>query len=145
MSGSVCIVLIGACKPPIKYIPVTTTEQEIITLHDTIIRFQPVIYRDSIVTRDTVSLLTNEYATSYASWTGKELSHSLNINNREIPVRLQYIEKEKRVEIPAPYPVEVIKYQDKTLTLWQRIRIGMGNLFLWLFPLFCGWKLKKRW
>lgn len=132
-----------SCKPHIKYVPVTVTEKMVETIRDTVITFRPVIYRDTITTGDTISFVENEYAQSYARWTGGELSHSLKMKDQDIPIKVQYIEKEKTVEVPTPYPVEVIKEVEKELNLWQKIKIKVGGMALAFISILGIWKIRK--
>lgn len=112
------------------YIPVEQKVTETVTLHDTIIQYQLDIIHDSIVTPDTISYLENKYSESYAKWNNGNLNHSLRTKDISLPVKVQYVEKEKQVEVPVPYPVEQIKYIEKELTWWQATSMWLGNILL---------------
>ena len=41
--------------------------------------------------------------------------------------------------IPVPYPVEVVKDVEKSLTWWQQFRLGAGTLFIYIIALCLLW------
>lgn len=112
------------------YVPVEQKTIETVTLHDTIVEVKLDLIRDSIITPDTISYIENKYAYSAAKWSNGLLYHSLNMKDYFQPVKLQFIEKERWVEVPAPYPVEVIKKVERELSLWQRLSMWLGNIAL---------------
>jgi len=112
------------------YIPVEHKTIETVTLRDTIVQVKLDVIHDSVIIPDTISNLENKYATSYAAWSQGKLRHSLNSKPVSLPVKVQYVEKENRIEIPQPYPVEVVKYVERELTWWQKMNIWMGKFVL---------------
>ena len=98
------ILLIGCTKRI--YVPVTSYHTITETLHDTIIDVKLDVIRDSIITDDTISVLSNKYATTTALWSNNKLYHSLSINDVSIPVRIEYKDRTVIDSIQIPYPVK---------------------------------------
>lgn len=120
------MVVTCSCKTRTVYMPFETKVLDSIVYHDTTFHEKLIPYRDSVAIPDTVSVLSNPYAYSYARWNNGVLHHSLGIYPyASVTVRVPYfIEKIRRIEVPKPYPVE------KDLTKWQRAKIELGG---WAF------------
>jgi len=138
----IALLFVGCKTTKTVYVPVETIRTEIQTVHDTIVNVKLDVLRDSIVTNDTLSILSNKYSYSSAMWSKGLLSHSLSIKDIKIPVKVQYINISKVDSIQIPYPVEkVVKVN--YLTDWQRFRIRVLN---WLFIGLCLygiWRFRK--
>lgn len=119
-------VAICSCKTRTVYLPFETKTLDSIVYNDTTFREKLIPYKDSVAIPDTVSILSNPYAYSYARWSNGILHHSLGIYPfASVIVKVPYfMEKIRRIEIPKPYPVE------KELTKWQQIKIELGG---WAF------------
>lgn len=128
------MVAICSCKTRTVYLPLETKILDSIIYHDTTFREKLIPYRDSVAIPDTVSVLSNPYAYSYARWSNGMLHHSLGIYPfASVIVKVPYfMEKIRRIEIPKPYPVE------KELTKWQQIKVELGG---WAFGILIAWAL----
>lgn len=111
------------------YVPIEKVRIERQTVHDTIIDVKLDVLRDSIVTKDTISILSNKYAISSAKWSNNTLYHSLSTKDIHIPVKIQYVNTYISDTIQVPYKVEVLK-EVNILTAWQIIRIKIFNLMI---------------
>lgn len=98
------IILVGCTKKI--YVPVNSYHTITETVHDTIVDVKLDVIRDSIITDDTISVLSNKYATTTAIWANNRLSHSLTIKDITIPVKVEYKEKIINDSIQIPYPVK---------------------------------------
>lgn len=94
--------------------------------------------RDSIWLHD--SIYMHEYQKGDTCYIMRDRWHTKYIEN--ILHDTTYISK--RDTIPCPYPVEV--EVEKKLTWWQRFRLSMANVILWVL-LICGiaWGVKLYW
>lgn len=122
-----CLLL--GCKTKTVYVPVKETSVETVTIRDTIIEMRLEYIRDSVVTSDSLSLLSNRYAYSYAEMKEGQLHHSLSTwPDAILPVKVQYIDRLRVDSIPAPYPVEVIRKVEKDLNWWHQLRMRIGEI-----------------
>ncbi len=99
---------------------------EVKTVHDTAYLELPVIV-DRVVTVDTSSVLENKYAKSEASVSGGVLSHSLETKPVKQPV---IVESREIVRDSIVYRDRIVKediYIEKSLTRWQKFRLGLGG------------------
>ncbi len=123
--------IVTGCKTRTVYVPVKQTSVEVVTLRDTVIKTGMEYYRDTIITPDTISFLSNPYGFSWAEAKEGKLHHSLSSwPDSVIPVRIQYLEKIRIDSIPVPYSIEVPVYKTKEISLWQKIRIKLGEFAL---------------
>ncbi len=118
--------LVMGCSKRV-YVPMESKITEAVTLRDTVLDVRLERVRDSVVVVDTVSFLENMYAFSFAKWDSGRLHHSLGMKGVDIPVRVKYVEREKRVEIPMAYPVEVVRVVEKDLGWWGKLTMFLGN------------------
>jgi len=126
----VLLTLLG-CRTKTVYVPVKQTTRETVTVRDTVVDTRLAYYRDTVITPDTISFLSNPYSFSWAETKEGKLHHSLSSwPDTFIPVKTLYIEKIIVDSIPAPYPVEVAVYKEKDLSGWQRIRMRLGEFAL---------------
>lgn len=120
------------------YVPVESKVTEIVTLHDTTVVVKLVPYKDSvdIIAPNTgmikPSYLYNEYAYSYASYSGGILHHSLGIfptakilHNMQIPT-VKRLEQKTQIQPVVSKPE--VKYINK-LHRWQKYLIWCGVAF----------------
>lgn len=128
------ILLVGCTKKI--YVPVNSYHTITETLHDTIIDVKLDVIRDSIITDDTISVLSNKYSKTTAKWSNNRLYHSLSINDITIPVRIEYKDRTVIDSIQVPYPVkgDPIKMP---LNWYEKIcvygfTIIIGTFFSWL-------------
>jgi hypothetical protein len=118
-----------------EYVPLETRTTEYVTVHDTTVLVPIPAAQDTIASPDTVSYLHNDYAYSWARYSGGLLSHSLSIKPGaslivEVP---HYEERVKYVEKPVlqTQRIEV----EKKLTLWQKCKLWAGEPMLALLVL----------
>jgi len=116
------IELLIGCSP-IRYIPVGTITSTTTVLRDTIIKTKLVPYNDSIVTKDTLSILRNTYAESMASYSDGFLTHTLKTTPSDIALKVSLPTVTKKISAEVPLLVE------KSLSLWQKIKIKFGGYF----------------
>ena len=125
-----------------KYIPVETKITVKETVRDTvvIVKTEKEYVREN--TQDTASTVETKYAKSTAVWHGNSrmLEHTIENKENGIPVRIQYIDHEVEVKVPAPYPVEVEVPVDRPVRMplrwWERILqyagvAALGGGVLW--------------
>ena len=125
-----------------KYIPVETKITVKETVRDTvvIVKTEKEYVREN--TQDTASTVETKYAKSTAVWHGNSrmLEHTIENKENSIPVRIQYIDHEVEVKVPAPYPVEVEVPVDRPVRMplrwWERILqyagvAALGGGVLW--------------
>lgn len=138
------LILINACARKV-YVPVEHKTIETVTLHDTVVKIQLDVIRDSVVMPDTISYLQNKYAESWVKCSEGNLHHSLSSKNTTLPINIQYKEIEKITEVPTPYPVEVVKYVEQKLSWWQKSTMWLGQIILASGALILAiWILKKK-
>ena len=93
---------------------------------------------EKIVTRDTVSHLENRWAKSDASVSGGFLSHSLSSIPRIIEIPVEHIVTDTLIVQKEAQISTQTKYVEKSLTWWQRFRMGA---FWWLVAAcIIGWR-----
>ena len=108
---------------------ITETRVETVFQTDTVFLEVPRIV-EKIVTKDTVSVLENEYAKSEASLSDGLLAHSLETKPIQQPVEIQT----KIVYRDSVLFKDVVVYEtvevEKELTGWQSFKMKMGGWFL---------------
>ena len=108
---------------------ITETRVETVFQTDTVFLEVPRIV-EKIVTKDTVSVLENEYAKSEASLSDGLLAHSLEPKPVQQPVEVQT----KIVYRDSVVFKDVVVYEtvevEKELTGWQTFKMKMGGWFL---------------
>ena len=113
---------------------VTETRIETVFQTDTVFLEVPQIV-ERIVTKDTVSVLENEFAKSAASVSDGLLSHSLETKPVKKPVEVQT----KIVYRDSVIFKDVVVYEtievEKELTGWQSFKMKMGGWFLGILSL----------
>ena len=124
---SVLVILLASavcsCRS-VRYVPVETVRVDSTVVHDTLMDVQLIPYKDSIVTRDTSSFLSNPYAYSWARWSDGMLHHSLGIwpfatTQVEVPYFI-----DRYVTVTKPQIVEV----EKKLSRWQQFKQDVGGV-----------------
>lgn len=136
------LLLIGCGTTKTVYVPVSSVHTEYQTIHDTIVNVKLDVLRDSVVTKDTLSILNNKYAISIARWSNGTLFHSLRSKDVQIPVNVQYTDKLVIDSIPVPYKVEVPK-QVNILTAWQKFQIRWFKIICGAFLIYFCWTKRK--
>lgn len=126
------VLFLAGCKSPhevVKEVTVIETHDSIHYVHDTLY-FDVPAQSAEVVTRDSVSVLENDYAVSQVK-VNKDgtLSHKLATKPQSVPVpfekpvetKTQVIYRDRDVEVPMPV--------EKPLTPWEKFRL---NAFWWL-------------
>ena len=124
---SVLVILLASavcsCRS-VRYVPVETVRVDSTVVHDTLMDVQLIPYKDSIVTRDTSSFLSNPYAYSWARWSDGMLHHSLGIwpfatTQVEVPY---FIDRYVTVTKPQIVEVEIL------LSRWHQFKQDVGGV-----------------
>lgn len=138
--------MITGCKTKTVFIPLKETSIEVVTLRDTVIKAEMAYYRDTIVTPDTISFLSNPYGFSWVEAKEGRLHHSLSSwPDSIIPVKIKYMEKIRIDSIPVPYTIEVPMYTEKPLSTWDKIRLRTGEVVMVAAILaLLGWLVVRR-
>lgn len=136
------LLLIGCRSIKTVYVPVESVKVITTTVHDTLVQLKLDVLHDSIVTKDTLSVLSNKYAYSSAMWSNGMLSHSLSIKDVQIPIRVQYINTNTVDSVQVPYSVETIK-EVNFLTDWQRFRLLVLDWLFIALALYGLWRFRK--
>ena len=113
---------------------VTETRIETVFQTDTVFLEVPQIV-ERIVTKDTVSVLENEFAKSAASVSDGLLSHSLETKQIQKPVEVQTKIVYRDSVIVQDRVVTEIQEVEKELTGWQSFKMKMGGWFLGILSL----------
>ena len=108
---------------------ITETRIETVFQTDTVFLEVPQIV-ERIVTKDTVSVLENEFAKSAASVSDGLLSHSLETKPVQKPVEVQTKIVYRDSVIVQDRVVTEILEVEKELTGWQSFKMKMGGWFL---------------
>ena len=108
---------------------ITETRIETVFQTDTVFLEVPQIV-ERIVTKDTVSVLENEFAKSAASVSDGLLSHSLETKPVQKPVEVQTKIVYRDSVIVQDRVVTEIQEVEKELTGWQSFKMKMGGWFL---------------
>lgn len=134
----VIISLFSSCRT--KFVPVEHTIKETVEVIDTVKEIRLVPYKDSIVTKDTTSYLFNEYAFSYAMWSGGMLHHSLGIFfNKPI-----LIEVPKTILIKREEKIPQIVKVEKELNRWQRFKEDYSIPIIVVLSFIIWWLIRIR-
>lgn len=130
----VLVIALAGCKTKTVYVPVERRTIHIQTMRDTVIGVPLAQFHDSvIVPADSTSYLANPYGYSTAEVKDGKLHHSLDTwPDKTIDVPLQYPHEQTIDSVPKPYPVDVIREVEKSLTWWQKARIALGEALLYL-------------
>lgn len=122
--------LFFSCKTRTIYVPVEVKTVVTETVRDTVIQTKIEYIRDSVIVHiDSLSFLSNKYGYTYAEVKNGMLNHSLTTwHDSVIPIKIQYIDRYRVDSIPAPYPVEVEVLKEKEISLWQNIRMRVGEI-----------------
>ena len=108
---------------------VTETRIETVFKTDTVFLEVPKIV-ERVVTKDTVSVLENEFAKSAASVSDGLLAHSLETKPVKQPVEIQTKIVYRDSIIVQDRVVTEIQEVEKELTGWQSFKMKMGGWFL---------------
>lgn len=122
------LLLLAGCSS-VKEVPIHTTTEKTVTIHDTIIKVRLVRYVDSVVVKDTTSYLKNQYAESRATFSDGFLTHTLKITPDPIAINVKFPTITKKISKEVPI---VIK---KELSLFQQIKLIARHFFIFSFLL----------
>ena len=127
------------------YVPLHTVTTITERLVDTVIKVNLQVYRDTITTPDTISHLVNPYGESWARVSGGLLRHSLTSSKEPIDVKVVYKDIVRVDSIPVPVPIEKKVYIEKKLSLWQSIRMRIGEISIGaVCLLLLIWLIKRK-
>ena len=117
------------CQTKTVYVPVRSSSTLTEVRRDSLVYVHLPALRDSVSVPDTLSILTNSYASSIALWSGNRLSHSLTVRAAQVPVSVEYVERFRTDSIAVPYPVERV-VEKNVLRWWQKALMYAGALLL---------------
>ena len=120
------LLLLFSCAPKevVRYIRDVSIRVE----RDTIVEAVLIPSKDSITSKDTISVLENKYARTSAKWANSSLTHTLEIKPVPIEIKTKIIERVDSI----PYEVERIKEVNR-LTSWQKLRLDLFNFLVAFF------------
>lgn len=137
------VVTLLGCKT--RQIPVfiEKTITDSIYLVDTLVEVKLKPYYVERTTSDTISHLKSNYSSSTAKIANGELFHNLEDKDTIIKVKTKVEYRDKVIKEPVPYEVEKIVKVEKKLSIWQRLSITAGNIFVILLIFYIFMKVRK--
>jgi hypothetical protein len=136
--------LLFGCSQKIVYVPTETVRTEKVVVHDTTITVKLSPSHDSIVTMDTLSIIDRKMAKTTAKISGGLLTHTLEVKDIPIQVKLKYFTVERHDTTTKVMPInkadqkkidgyDKLKALDKakTTTIWKLIGV-IALLSLWI-------------
>lgn len=120
LSAVWALLFLGGCGVQrIQYMPIERTRTITETKIDTVVQVEIERIRDSVVTADTLSVLSNRYATSTAAVSRGLLHHSLRTTEAKLDVPVQYVERIVYDSIPYPFEVvRIVKDPAQSREIW---------------------------
>lgn len=137
------VVILLSCKT--RQIPVfiEKTVTDSIYLVDTLIEVKLEPYVVERYTSDTISHLETKYSSSTAKIDKGVLYHNLKQKDTIVKINTKIEYRAKVIKEPAPYEVEKIVKVEKKLSIWQRLSITVGNIFVILLIFYIFMKVRK--
>ena len=132
-----------SCKT-VKPVFIEKEIRDSIYLVDTIVKvhLKPA-YKEN-TTKDTISYLESEYATSEAKTSNGVLFHNLETKEVDVPVKTKIVYKDREVRVPTPYEVERVVKVEKQLSWWQKKKIQLGEVFIVVILVIGGGFIYKK-
>lgn len=137
------VVILLGCKT--RQIPVfiEKTVTDSIYLVDTLIEVKLEPYVVERYTSDTISHLETKYSSSTAKIDKGVLYHNLKQKDTIVKINTKIEYRDKVIKEPVPYEVEKIVKVEKKLSIWQRLSITVGNVFVILLIFYIFMKVRK--
>lgn len=137
------VVILLSCKT--RQIPVfiEKTVTDSIYLVDTLIEVKLEPYVVERYTSDTISHLETKYSSSTAKIDKGVLYHNLKQKDTIVKINTKIEYRDKVIKEPVPYEVEKIVKVEKKLSIWQRLSITVGNIFVILLIFYIFMKVRK--
>lgn len=137
------VVILLSCKT--RQIPVfiEKTVTDSIYLVDTLIEVKLEPYVVERYTSDTISHLETKYSSSTAKIDKGVLYHNLKQKDTIVKINTKIEYRDKVIKEPVPYEVEKIVKVEKKLSIWQRLSITVGNIFVVLLIFYIFMKVRK--
>lgn len=137
------VVILLGCKT--RQIPVfiEKTVTDSIYLVDTLIEVKLEPYVVERYTSDTISHLETKYSSSTAKIDKGVLYHNLKQKDTIVKINTKIEYRDKVIKEPVPYEVEKIVKVEKKLSIWQRLSITVGNIFVILLIFYIFMKVRK--
>lgn len=137
------VVILLGCKT--RQIPVfiEKTVTDSIYLVDTLIEVKLEPYVVERYTSDTISHLKTKYSSSTAKIDKGVLYHNLKQKDTIVKINTKIEYRDKVIKEPVPYEVEKIVKVEKKLSIWQRLSITVGNIFVVLLIFYIFMKVRK--
>lgn len=136
-------VILLSCKT--RQIPVFVEKTVIdsIYLIDTLIEVKLEPYVVERYTSDTISHLETKYSSSTAKIDKGVLYHNLKQKDTIVKINTKIEYRDKVIKEPVPYEVEKVVKVEKKLSIWQRLSITVGNIFVVLLIFYIFMKVRK--
>lgn len=137
------VVILLSCKT--RQIPVfiEKTVTDSIYLIDTLVEVKLEPYVVERYTSDTISHLETKYSSSTAKIDKGVLYHNLKQKDTIVKINTKIEYRDKVIKEPVPYEVEKIVKVEKKLSIWQRLSITAGNIFVILLIFYIFMKVRK--
>lgn len=137
------VVILLGCKT--RQIPVfiEKTVTDSIYLVDTLVEVKLEPYVVERYTSDTISHLETKYSSSTAKIDKGVLYHNLKQKDTIVKINTKIEYRDKIIKEPVPYEVEKIVKVEKKLSIWQRLSITVGNIFVILLIFYIFMKVRK--
>lgn len=137
------VVILLSCKT--RQIPVfiEKTVTDSIYLIDTLVEVKLEPYVVERYTSDTISHLEARYSSSTAKIDNGVLYHNLKQKDTIVKINTKIEYRNKIIKEPVPYEVEKVVKVEKKLSIWQRLSITAGNIFVILLIFYIFMKVRK--
>jgi hypothetical protein len=127
--------LLGSCTTT-KYVTVPEVHEHWHHSTDTIHQTDSIIDHQTTTIREVDSATMARYGIQL-----KQMQRAWLIETNRLQRELSELRKTRadtihvRDSIPVPYPVEVVKEVEKSLTWWQQTRLHVANIIMWVIGL----------
>lgn len=141
--AALTVVILLSCKT--RQIPVfiEKTVTDSIYLIDTLVEVKLEPYIVERYTSDTISHLETRYSSSTAKIDNGVLYHNLKQKDTIVKINTKIEYRDKIIKEPVPYEVEKVVKVEKKLSIWQRLSITVGNIFVILLIFYIFMKVRK--
>jgi len=139
--GLLLCALLGSCATT-KYVPVTETRTEHHWHTDTVRQHDSTHTEHETIIREVDSAAMARYGIQMQANQRAWLVLQREIENRLRELEHMTAQRDTvRDSIPVPYPVEVVKEVEKSLTWWQKTRQAVGGIVIFLLIIFAVRKI----
>ena len=133
--GLLLCALLGSCTTT-KYVTVPEVHEHWHHSTDTIHQTDSIIDHQTTTIREVDSATMARYGIQLKDMQRAWLIESDRLRRELSALRQTRVDTiHERDSIPVPYPVEVVKEVEKSLTWWQQTRLHVANIILWVIGL----------